>query len=136
MIEDQIQKAKIATKQDQENIRHSENYNPIIEEEGHQKLSQAQILTEDMKSQQQRDRAALDELPMALADIPTDPSDPDFEDKLVTFYKNHPAAATNPKASAMINLRMQAIENARKQLSSVQEANNNAKTIMAMNATG
>jgi len=135
-IEDQIQKAKIATKQDQENLRHSENYNPIIEEEGHQKLSQAQILTEDMKSQQQRDRAALDELPMALADIPTDPSDPDFEDKLVTFYKNHPAAATNPKTSAMINLRMQAIENARNQLSSVQEANNNAKTIMAMKATG
>lgn len=135
-LDDQIAKVKIGTQQEQEKLRHDQSYNPILEEEGRQKSTQAQILTDELSGQQKRDQDALNDLPMALADLPTDASDAAFEDKLVQFYKNHPAAATNPKTKAMIDARIKAIEGARSQLSSVQEANANATELLKMKATG
>jgi hypothetical protein len=135
-LDDTIEKSHLSRQQELENLHHSQNQNPQLEEELRQKNVQAGILTDEMKSQQQRNQQALDEWPMARADLNINPDDPDFEDKLVQFYRNHPNVATNLATKPMVDIQVKALESARSNLASVTEANNNAKTMMAMKATG
>jgi hypothetical protein len=134
--DDVIAKSKISRDQELENLRHSQNSNPLLEEENRQKNVQAGILTDEMKSQQQRNQQAFDEWPMARADLDIPVDAPDFEQKLVDFYRNHPNVATSPNTKPMVDSLIKSMESARATLSSVQEANSNATLLRAQKATG
>jgi hypothetical protein len=134
-LDSRINQQKLTEKQLENNVNHQQKKFDLDDTQQSQNNQIAAIRLDDLKSQQQRDQDAVNDLPSALSDIP-DPHDLNYVDELTNYYKNHANAATNPATKDPIQARLKNNDLIRSTLASYQEEVERGKKAMDYKVTG